>query len=228
MQSTDVVVDATSVRKTLMRFMADYTNSGSIGKGVKGGWFAIHIKDINTVYLGETKSFKEMKARLYKGNGSDTNAIATCLKDAIHRGAELGVWLLTQPERFDIEKLKEQLIEMDVLEGRKKRVFTGGGKLYSIRHSATNDYFIVVDRANYAPGGLLGNFLIRLNSLGNTGYNTLLKEFVTEQANDIIKGIGFTITEIGSFEDEETRQKLQADFIQQNKFGRNMNYIGRS
>ncbi|ABY63245.1 hypothetical protein ST201phi2-1p421 [Pseudomonas phage 201phi2-1] len=209
----------TAMRKLLMRYMAEYTNNSSAPANIRGGFFAIHITDTNMVWVNETGSFASTLQR-WKNKGT----FADCVGQAIKRGAKLELWFLTQPQRFCVNELKEELSELNKIAERKERVMSGPGKLYSIRHAGSMDFFLLADRINTAPTSLLSNFVTRLQTMRGDNRNQLLDQFVSEQTSDIIKGTGFDITHIDDFDSCEDLWLKRQVYIDDNKFGRNLNW----
>lgn len=207
------------MRKLLLRYMADYTNSTSAPPTAKSGFFAIHMTDTNQVWLGETQSFADV-IRRFRAKG----AFATCVEQARERGAGLELWLLTQPQRFSAQKLEDELWKLDRLAERKERDLKGPGKLYCIRHDVSHDYFIVSDRTGAPSSTLVGNFMTRLTNLRGNTRNQMLDQFINEQAEDILRGRGFTITELEQFDDREDEWLKRQCYIDTCKFGRNLNW----
>lgn len=208
-----------AMRKLLIRYMADYTNSTSAPRDVKSGFFAIHMTDTNQVWLGETQSFADVLRR-FKAKGT----FADCVEQARKRGAHLELWFLTQPHRFSAQKLEDELWRMDCLADRKERDLSGPGMLYVIRHDVSHDYFVVADRTGAAQTTLVSNFLARLNNMRGQNRNQLLDQFINEQASDIMRGRGFTISPIEKFDDKEDEWLKRQCYIDECQFGRNLNW----
>lgn len=207
------------MRKLLIRYMADYTTSTSAPRDIKIGFFAIHMTDTNMVWLGETNNFADVLRRFKSGG-----RFADSVEKAKERGAKLELWFLTQPQRFSAQELEDKLWRLGKLAERKERDLTGKGTLYCIRHKASHDYFVVTDRTGSAPTTLLSNFLSRLNTLSGDSRNKHLDMFINEQASDILKCIGFDIYEIGTFEDADDAWLQRQVYIDECRFGRNLNW----
>lgn len=210
----------TESRAIVRKYMADYTNQSSAPSGIKGGFFAIIIKDTGEVWLGETKSFTSIITRFNSKAPS-----ADCVHEAVKRGAELDLYLLTKPERFSAQQLENELWEADLLAGRKVRNMQGPGKLYVVRHNSSMDYFVLANRKGCAPSTILSNFLTRLNNQSGGTRNKQLDEFITMQADDIIRGTGFSITHVDDFKTRDDESLKRQVYIDSCKFGRSLNYM---
>ncbi len=206
-------------RRIVRSYMADYTGQSSAPQRVKGGFYAILMKDTGEVWLSETASYK----RILSGYRSACSN-ADCVKSAIARGSELELYLLTRPELFSAQQLEDELWRNDLLAFRKTRNLQGPGKLYVIRHDITSDYFVVSDRKNSVESTILSNFYGRMQRMGTDTRNVQLQEFVTAQADDILKGVGFTIAEICEYDDREDEWLKRQVYIDENKYGNNLNW----
>lgn len=206
-------------RRILRGYMADYTNQSSAPQRTKSGFYAILIKDIGEVWLGETTSYQ----RVLTGFRSKASN-ADCVKAAVARGSELELYLLTRPDLFSAQKLEDELWQNDLLAFRKTRDLQGPGKLYAIRHDKTSDYFVVAERKGAVPSTILSNFYGRMQRMGTNTLNVQLNEFVTAQAEDILKGVGFTITEIGKFDNREDEWLKRQVYIDECKYDKNLNW----
>lgn len=206
-------------RRILRRYMAEVTNQSSVpGKRV-GGFFAILMCDTGEVWLSETNNFKQIM-NTWK---NPTNN-ATCVKEAIIRGARLELFFLTKPELFSAQALEGELFDLDLLAFRKIRNLTGPGNLYVIRHDTTMDYFVVSERQGLPPSTILANFYGRLLNQTGTTRNTVLDAFITEQTKDIIKGVGFSITHLTKFNNREEEWLHRQVYIDECKFGKSLNW----
>lgn len=215
---TQLTNEHIAIRKILIRYMADYTSNRSAPSSINEGFYAIHMTDTNMVWLGYTNSFKSTLSRFHSGG-----KFADCVERAKERGAKLEIWLLTQPKRFSAQLLEDELIKIDRYADRKERDLTGPGTLYCVRHDTSHDYFVLTDRTDAPPTTLMSTFLIRLNSMKGNTRNQALDKFINEQAGDIIKGRGFSITEIDSFEDNDDAWLKRQVYIDECQWGRNLN-----
>lgn len=206
------------IRSLLLTHMADYTNNGSAPRNITGGYYALHITDIGKIWYAKTSSFSSTIQR-YKNRA----AMATCVMDAFARGAKVELWLLTQPERFDGERFHAVLDAARLLADRKPRTMEGPGRLYCVQHRVTHDYFVVSDRTGVAESTLLSGFLTRLQLIDAASRNKALGEFVTTNAEDIIKGMNFEIIEIDRFDDNEDKWLRRQCYIDSRKHGNNLN-----
>uniref|UniRef100_A0AB39CCP5 Uncharacterized protein n=1 Tax=Pseudomonas phage RVTF4 TaxID=3236931 RepID=A0AB39CCP5_9VIRU len=207
-------------RGIVRRYMAEYTGQQTPPKSIKGGFFAIIMKDTGEVWLSESTSFATTLTRFRAKSQSHAN----CVMEALKRGSELELWLLTQPARFSAQALENELYEADLLAMRKKPVKDGEGDLYVIRHRITQDYFVVTNRQAIAESTILSNFLTRLVNMGGNSRNKLLHDFVTDQADDILAQRNFDITHIAKFlnkEDEWLERQVYID----RAIGRNLNFL---
>lgn len=207
-------------RRICRKYMADYTGQTSAPTKVKGGFYGILIKDTGEVWLGETKNFSSLLTRI-RSKGS----IADCVTSARARGSELEVYLLTRPEMFSAQALEDELWQNDLLAFRKTRNLQGPGQLYVIRHDKTHDYFVVADRSGTPPSSILSNFYGRMQSMGKTTRNQQLANFVTNQAEDILRQVGFSITHLDKFNDREDEWLKRQVYIEQCQFGNNLNWM---
>lgn len=214
------VVNYTTVRSILRRYMADYSNSDSAPTGIKSGFFAVHMHESNKVWLGETDSFKTVLTNI-----RNKAKMAHCINEAKKRGEKLSIWFLTKPAQFSAQQLEDELFKLDVLSYRKERICDGPGKIYCIRHSLSNDYFIAADRINLEPSTILGQYLSRLNRSSALKRNELLNKFINDNVSDILKGTGFTITLIDKFNDRDDERVKRNIYITQSKFGKNLNLL---
>lgn len=206
-------------RSILRRYMADYTTSTTPPRNTVGGFFAILMKDTGEVWLSETNDFKGVM-RTFNKKGS----MAHCVEEAIKRGSPLELWLLTQPQRFSAQKLEDELFTNNLLTFRKTREMSGPGKLYCIRHDLTHDYFVATDRTGRPASGVLGQFLRTLTGYQANSRNKYLSDFITTQADDILKGKGFSINFIDKFDDTDDEWLKRQLYIDDCKFGKNLNW----
>lgn len=213
----NAVTQRCPIRKILMSCMADYSNNHGMPKAKKG-YYAFHITDINKIWYAATDSLSSVVTRFR--NRQNT---AQAVKDAWARGAKVDLWLLTQPERFDGEAFRETLSELDLLADRKPYTTEGPGTLYVIQHRLTHDYFVLADRVGTNKSTLLCQWLLRLQITSGDSRNEALAQFVTEQAEDILKGMNFEIIEIGQFENNEDLWLKRQVYIDDRKVGRNLN-----
>lgn len=207
-------------RRICRKYMADYTGQTSAPTKVKGGFYGILIKDTGEVWLGETNNFSGLLTRV-----RSKQSIADCITSARARGSELEIYLLTRPELYSAQELENELWSSDLLAPRKTRNLQGPGQLYVIRHDRTHDYFVVSDRQGVQMSTLLNNFYGRLQSMGNSTRNVQLNNFVTDQANDILRGVGFTITPLEKFDNREDEWLKRQLYIDTCKFGNNLNWM---
>lgn len=206
-------------RRICRKYMAEVTQQTSVPGKNKGGFFAILMCDTGEVWLGETRNFKQVL-----GNYRHATNSADCIKAAVKRGSELELYFLTKPEIFSAQLLEDELFAADLLAFRKAHNLTGPGNLYVIRHDLTMDYFIVSDRQGLATSTLLSNFYGRLLNQSSSTRNTALNEFITAQANDIIKQVGFSITHLDKFACREEEWLKRQVYIDDSKFGQNLNW----
>lgn len=207
-------------RSILRRYMADYTNCRTAPKAVKGGFYAILMKDTGEVWLSECQTFSGTITRFGNRNASH----ADCVMQALKRGTELELWLLTQPARFSAQALENELYEADLLAMRKKPVKDGEGDLYVIRHRVTQEYFVLTNRQEIAESTILSNFLTRLLNISGEARNKVLAQFVTDKADDILKQMNFDITHIDKFTDREDEWLKRQVFIDGSR-GTNLNLL---
>lgn len=206
-------------RKILRSYMADVTGQSSVPGKNKGGFFAILMCDTGQVWLGETNNFKQtMNTYRNQTNNAD------CVKQAIKRGARLELFLLTRPELFSAQQLESDLFDAGLIAFRKMRDLTSPGNLYVIRHDFTMDYFVIADRQGLAESTLLSNFLTRLINQRGSTRNVALNDFINAQADNIIKGIGFTLTHLDKFDTREDEWLKRQVYIDGCKYGKNLNW----
>lgn len=209
----------TEARRICRKYMAEVTNQTSVPGKNKGGFFAILMCDTGEVWLSETCNFKQILITY------TTNNNAECVKAAIKRGARLELYFLTKPELFSAQALEDELYTSDLLAFRKTRDLTGPGNLYVIRHDTSMDYFVIADRQGLAMTTLLSNFYGRLLNQSANTRNTVMNSFITAQANDIIKQVGFTITHLAKFNCREDEWLKRQTYIDSAKFGRSLNWM---
>lgn len=210
----------TEARRICRKYMAEVTKQSSVPGKNKGGFFAILMCDTGEVWLGETRNFKQVLSTYRNGTNN-----ADCVKAAIKRGADLELYFLTKPEIFSAQALEDELFSVDLLAFRKIRNLTGPGNLYVIRHDLTMDYFVISDRQGLAESTLLSNFYGRLINQAGNSRNTAMNDFITAQANDIIKQVGFTITHLDKFVCREDEWLKRQVYIDDAKFGRSLNWM---
>lgn len=209
----------TEARRICRKYMAEVTNQKSVPGKNKGGFFAILMCDTGEVWLSETRNFKQILAAYLTSNSAE------CVKAAIARGARLELYFLTKPEIFSAQALEDELFTADLLAFRKTRNLTGPGNLYVIRHDRTHDYFVVSDRQGLVASTILNNFYGRLLGQSHSSRNIVMNEFITAQADDIIKQVGFTISHLDKFSDREEEWLKRQVYIDECQFGRSLNWM---
>ena len=176
--------------------------------------------DTGDVWLSETRNFIQVLST-YRNAANN----ADCVKEAIKRGAELELYFLTKPEIFSAQLLEDELFSVDLLAFRKTRNLTGPGNLYVIRHDLTMDYFVISDRQGLPESTLLSNFYGRLINQAGNSRNVAMNDFITAQASDIIKQVGFSITHLDKFACREEEWLKRQVYIDDAKFGRSLNWM---
>jgi hypothetical protein len=209
----------TEARRICRKYMAEVTQQKSVPGKNKGGFFAILMCDTGEVWLGETRDYRNILATYRYVTNS-----AECVRAAIARGSKLELYFLTRPDVFSAQLLEDELFAADLLAFRKAHNLTGPGNLYVIRHDLTMDYFIVSDRQGLATSTLLSNFYGRLLNQSSSTRNIALNEFITNQANDIIKQVGFSINHLDKFDSREDEWLKRQVYIDDSKFGQNLNW----
>lgn len=187
-------------RSIIRRYMADFTNSTTAPKSVKGGFYAMIASDTGEVWLGEATSFA---ATLTRHHGKNTRQLADCIRKARERGASIELWLLTQPARFSAAMLEGELIDALLIADRKSPTREGPGEMYVIRHRTTLNYFVVANRSDTSMDVNLTRFIHRLRTLGTKVDNKKLSDFVQQNANDILNCLNFDINLLGKFKDND-------------------------
>lgn len=187
-------------RGIIRRYMADFTQSTTPPKTIKGGFYAMIASDTGEVWLGEATSFA---ATLTRHHGQNSRQLADCMQRARARGATVELWLLTQPKRFSAAQLEGELIDAMLIADRKAPNREGPGTLYVIRHRTTLNYFVQASRGEISMDVNLTRFLHRLSIMGTRGDNKRLTGFVQENAGDILSGLNFDINELGKFKDND-------------------------
>lgn len=210
----------TEARRICRKYMAEVTKQSSVPGKNKGGFFAILMCDTGDVWLSETRNFKQVLST-YRNAANN----ADCVKEAIKRGAELELYFLTKPEIFSAQLLEDELFSVDLLAFRKTRNLTGPGNLYVIRHDLTMDYFVISDRQGLPESTLLSNFYGRLINQAGNSRNVAMNDFITAQASDIIKQVGFSITHLDKFACREEEWLKRQVYIDDAKFGRSLNWM---
>lgn len=206
-------------RRICRSYMAEFTNQSSPPTSCKAGFYAILMVDTGMVWMDETSSFKTLLTRV-----RSKNPIAGAVDAARERGSALEVYLLTKPHIFSAQKMEDELWQNDLLAFRKTRDLQAPGKLYVVRHDRTHDYFIVSDRNDCPPSTIKNSFLSRLQRESANSKNRLLAEFITNQADDILRHGGFSIHLIGAFKDREDEAVNRQKYINQCTYGRNLNW----
>lgn len=208
-----------AARQILKTGMIHVIQDKAPGK-VKGGAIAMLFRDTGEVWFTETKNFNNFMAQI-RANA----CIADCVKQAQARAANnVEVWVLTQPDRFDAESIRQQLEDADLLASRKARNMNGPGVLYTIRHDITLDYFVTEDRTGGPSATVLNSFLKRAQKLDSNSRNVNLNRFITEQAKDILEERNFTITEIARFTDADDAWLKRQCYIDECTIGTNLNW----
>lgn len=214
------LVGTAMTRSILRRYMADYTTSTSAPAKLKGGFYAVLMKDTGEVWLGETSNFAMTLGRVR----SKAN-IAHCVDEAIKRGSELEIWLLTQPQRFSAQQLENELYEANLLSFRKVRDVTGPGKLYCIRHDYSHDYFVTAERKNRTPQAILSAWYRGAMKMKASGRNQAMSDFISKNAGDILNERGFSITFIDKFDNRDDEWLKRQCYIDDCKYGNNLNFV---
>lgn len=185
---------------------------------LKGGDYALLMPN-GMVWLSTTTNYNQMLLQFRnRSNGPD------CVQQAWARGERVEVFLLTKPELFCVDTVRDKLESAGLLATRKTRDLSGPGLLYVVRHHTTHDYFVIEDRANTTDTTILGNFLTRLRVMKGTSRNLLLNQFVNDQAEDILNNRNFTIHPVDTFKDPEDAWLKRQVYIDDCKFGNNLNW----
>lgn len=199
------------VTRELRQYMADYTNTDSAPKSVKGGWYAVVTKETGKVWLGETKNFTSTLAR-FKTTGS---VLPKELKALESEG--LGIFLSTKD--IDVEQLRFTLEESNSLLYRGTRTNAGSGKLYVISHKSGHYYLTKARTSDDEEHRILTRFINRVLDLKQSHShhtNAKLQQFVTDNAGDLLRETGFEIREVSSFKDsEEAIEQMNQYYIDQ-------------
>lgn len=209
-------------RGIVRRYMANFTDTVTPPKLVKGGFFAMIASDTGEVWLGEAQSFAATITRFRATSGKQ---IADCMAQAKLRGAKLELWFLTQPSRFSAQELENELYECDLLAGRKRPNREGAGELLVVRHRRSLNYFVVSNRQESTHESVLSRFLYRLNQTGaNDVYNKRLSDFITENVEDVLNQRGFDITFVAHFVDNEDLWLKRQVYIDECQSGECLNH----
>lgn len=184
----------------------------------KGGAYALLLNS-GLVWLSNTTNYNQMLLQnRNRCNGPD------CVKQAWERDEDIEIFLLTKPDLFCIEDVRQQLEEANLIAPRKTRDLTGSGYLYVVRHHTTHDYFVLEDRAGTTETSLLCNFMIRLKLMSNKSRNVVLNKFINEQAEDVLNERNFSIHKLDNFKDSEDAWLKRQVYIDDCKFGNNLNW----
>lgn len=207
-------------RSIIRRYMADYSKMTSAPKTSKGGWYAYVARDTGKAWIAESISWANALARLIAKHGS----LPTCIAEAHARGSEVDVWFLTQPDRFDINSLIEEMDDYDLLASRKAINLDMAGTLFSIRHDRSHAYFLVKNRVDgMDEHAVLSQYLNRLGNIGSlkhTGHaNVALQRFVTDNVGDILTRKGFTAKPVAKFSNLNDAADLIADYVMDSRYG---------
>lgn len=203
------------------RYMANYTETTTPPKNIKGGFFAIINTDNGDTWYNECKSFASTITRFRSNTGK---MIASALTEARAKGAKLELWLFTRPDAFSPQQCENELYEADLLLDRKKPCIDGPGEMLVIRHRLTHNYFVVVNRSEPNHSTILAKFLYRLQRAGTEGRNQKLLDFVTAYADDILKQMNFDIRLICNVENNEDLWLHRQVFIDDQQYGECLNF----
>jgi hypothetical protein len=210
-------------RGILRRYMADYTTTATPPKAI-GGWYGLVDHLSGKVWLAETKAYKTLIQRFRQGSSQNYPSV---LKGAVENKTGLSLYLLTQPDRFDINQCTTELAELDLLFERKPVDRSGGGVLYVIRHNPTNNFFIAKNRMSHLTEfDVLRKFLYRLIHLPRTEVgvaNKPLHDFIDQHSQDILIARGFSIAPIGKFCNRDDSIVQANKYLIDNRFGMCLN-----
>lgn len=199
-----------TTRRELTRFMADYTNTQSAPKSVKGGWYAVVTKETGMVWLAESKNFAATLVR-YRTTGIAPKEIEA------RRHEGLAIFLATKP--IDIDELYYNLDEAGVLLERGVRQSAGAGKLYVISHSSGYYYLSKARRDDTVERDVVNRFVRRILAMRHSVHhasNPTLQNFVSECAGDLLRETGFACRCLGKFEsNEQAIEMMNAYYIDQ-------------
>lgn len=203
------------------RYMANYTETTTPPKNIKGGFFAMINTDTGDVWFNECTSFASTINRFRSGA---SKCIASVLAEARAKGTKLELWLFTRPDAFSPQQCENELYEADLLLDRKKPRNDGPGEMLVIRHRVTHNYFVVVNRSEPNHSTILAKFLYRLQRAGTDGRNQKLSDFVTEYADDILKQMNFDIRMVCNVADNEDLWLHRQVFIDEQQYGECLNF----
>jgi hypothetical protein len=214
-----------TARGVLKRYMANWTGQTTAPKTkIPGGFYAIVVKDTGDVWLSETNNWTTVIRRVM---GRHPKQFGGELAKHIERGAELELWMLTQPHRFSAAELEGDLIDESLLLDRKEYSSKGAGRLFVVRHKGTNDYFLTTTRiADLADSTVIQRLLTRMqeDAATDTGHsNKKLAQFITDNSEDILKGINFTIDFVCNFDSTLDSITKKIQYQAEQKFGNCLN-----
>lgn len=203
------------------RYMANYTETTTAPKQIKGGFFAIVNGDTGDVWFNEVSSFTNTLSRFRSGRDKQ---LARPIEEARRAGVKLHLWFLTRPDVYSAQQLENELYEANLLLERKKPIRNGPGELLVIRHRTSKDYYLQVNRSEPEPSVILGKFLERLRSTKGMGHNVKLDKFITEHADDIMRGMNFDITHVCNVKDNDEVWLQRQIFVEEQIYGECLNY----
>lgn len=183
-----------ATRKELLRYMADYSSTRTPPKGAKGGWYAVVTNVTGMVWLAHTTSFVGVFARYYHSG--------VIPKELMSRKDE-GFSIFLTTKEIDIDQLRFVLNDTDKLLEHGTGDLSVEGKLYVITHTSGH-YYLTKSRNNTPEHTIITRFIDRTISMKQSFHgktNQPLQNFVSSNASDLLRGTGFTVREIGKFQD---------------------------
>ncbi len=211
-----------NTHRLIMKYMADFTNTSTPPK-VKKGWYALVTRDTGDVWLAESPSFSAVMQRFRSGSMAN---MPVAIDEAVKAGQKLDLWFCTKPE-INVEQLREELDQRDQLLQRTAPRKSSNGRVFVIRHDKSADYFLTKTRNNNTTEyEVLTKFMYYIGKIEHSHHfrsNKLLQSFVTEQAEDILKCRGFTITEVAEFKSIDEAIEIMENFTIDSPMGRCLN-----
>lgn len=194
-----------AARRELIPFMADYTNTQSAPKSVKGGWYAVVTKETGKVWLASTRNFQSMLSRFRGG------MVPKEVEDRRHEG--LAIFIATK--EINIDELYYNLDEANCLLERSARTSDGKGSLFVITHKSGYYYLTKARGTHTDEVSVLTRFVKRIVNMSQTHHhstNQQLQNFVSDNAGDLLRETGFEVREVGKFSNSEEAVEMMHQY----------------
>lgn len=196
-------------RSILRRYMSDWTVSKGGPPAGTGGSFALLVHATGKVYLGETTDFNGrhhlLKLSLIKPKSVNTNNYILAM---IELGSKVSIWYLTQPDKYCIKKLEQELIEENLLVERSVRQLTTG-KVYKLFHRTDPSYYLL------ASNSLLSKTQVISQSAKIFARSkcSLKQRFYTSFMSNNRGGVGLEVVEVGNYKNREELKLFKKQYV---------------